>query len=164
MENQSTVKNTDVFDRCTTVRQRVLVFRPPPVCLPCYRCRIRTARCGRDGVSPRPSGCHRGIRYGARQRGQVGNNIDSYCRDLGWRSGEGCKVPRANAGGTRLAVASTPMAIGASFTIGLLAARTYTRTADDFYTSVAAVVAGHSGSRKGSFSWARPLVFEDTLQ
>ena len=29
--------------------------------------RTRAARCGRDGVSPRPSGCPRGIRHGARQ-------------------------------------------------------------------------------------------------
>src|SRR5262245_21353822 len=44
-----------------------------------------------------------------------------------------CRVPRANAGDVRLAVASNPMAIGASFIIGLLAGGSIYSMADDFY-------------------------------
>src|SRR5262249_52429729 len=43
-----------------------------------------------------------------------------------------CRVPRANAGDVRLAVASNPMAIGASFIIGLLAGGSICSMADDF--------------------------------
>src|SRR5215831_18988226 len=43
-----------------------------------------------------------------------------------------CRAPRANASDVRLAVASNPMAIGASFIIALLACGSIYSMADDF--------------------------------